>query len=144
MDSALAANALSAPVAVTSRGRIWTGRVLFGIVVAFMLFDAILKLINPAGVQQAFARTGWPVHLSPLLGIILLVSTLLFVIPRTAVLGAILLTGFLGGAVATNVRLEEPLFSHTLFPVYFGILLWGSLWLRDSRIAALIPLRNSR
>jgi hypothetical protein len=144
MDSMLAANTLSAPVAATSRGRIWTGRVLLGIVVAFMLFDAILKLINPVAVQQAFARTGWPVHLSPVLGIILLVSTILFIIPRTAVLGAILLTGFLGGAVSANVRLEEPLFSHTLFPVYFGVMLWGSLWLRDNRIAALIPLRNSR
>lgn len=144
MDSTLAANALSAPVTTTSRGRLWTGRIVAGIVVAFMLFDAILKLINPAGVQQAFARTGWPVHLSPVLGVILLVSTILFIVPRTTILGALLLTGFLGGAVATNVRLEEPLFSHTLFPVYFGILLWGSLWLRDSRIAALIPLQKSR
>lgn len=144
MDSTLAANALTAPVATTSRGRLWTGRIVAGIVVAFMLFDAILKLINPAGVQQAFARTGWPVHLSPVLGVILLVSTILFIVPRTTILGALLLTGFLGGAVATNVRLEEPLFSHTLFPVYFGILLWGSLWLRDSRIAALIPLQKSR
>lgn len=144
MESTLAANPLSAPVATTSRGRLWTGRIVAGIIAAFMLLDAIMKFINPAPVREAFARTGWPVHLSPVLGAILLASTILWLVPRTSILGAILLTGYLGGAVAANVRLEEPLFSHTLFPVYFGVLLWGSLWLRDPRIAALIPLRNSR
>ena len=144
MESTIAANALSAPVATTSRGRVWTGRIVAGIIAAFMLLDAIMKFINPAPVREAFARTGWPVHLSPVLGAILLTSTILWLVPRTSILGAILLTGYLGGAVAANVRLEEPLFSHTLFPVYFGVLLWGSLWLRDPRIAALIPLRNSR
>lgn len=83
-------------------------------------------------------------HLSPVLGAILLFSTILFVVPRSAILGAILLTAYLGGAVAANLRLEEPLFSHTLFPVYFGVLMWGSLWLRDSRITALIPLRSNQ
>ncbi|HKO14190.1 MAG TPA: DoxX family protein [Acidobacteriaceae bacterium] len=144
MNSTLAANALSVSGSTASRGRLWTGRVLAGLVAAFMLLDAIMKLINPVQVHEAFARSGWPLHLSPVLGVILLTSTILFIIPRTAFLGAILLTAYLGGAVATNLRLENPLFTYTLFPVYFGVLLWGSLWLRDSRIAALIPFQKNR
>ena len=144
MDSTLAANVLSVPGATTSRGRLWTGRVVAGLIVAFMLLDAAMKFVNPPPVRDAFARTGWPVHLAPVLGAILLTSTILFIIPRTAFLGAILLTAYLGGAVATNLRLENPLFTNTLFPVYFGVLLWGSLWLRDSRIAALIPFQKNR
>lgn len=142
MDSTFAVNPGLALSTEISRSRLWTGRVIAGIITAFMLFDAIFKFINPAPVREAFARTGWPVHLSPVLGAILLISTIFFVIPRSAILGAILLTAYLGGAVAANLRLEDPLFSHTLFPVYFGVLMWGSLWLRDSRISALIPLRS--
>jgi hypothetical protein len=108
-----------------------------------MLLDAAIKFAKPAPVAEAFVRTGWPLALSVPLGAILLTSTVLYLIPRTAVLGAILLTGYLGGAVATNLRLEEPLFTHTLFPVYFGLAIWGSLWLRDQRIRELVPLRNS-
>lgn len=128
-------------ITAVSPGKLWTGRVISWLIAAFMLLDAAMKLIKPAPVVQAFARTGWPVELSVVLGIILLISTVLYLIPQTAILGAILLTGYLGGAVATNLRLENPLFSNTLFPVYFGILLWLALWLRDPRIRALIPLR---
>lgn len=128
-------------ITAVSPGKLWTGRVISWLIAAFMLLDAAMKLIRPAPVVQAFARTGWPVELSVVLGIILLISTVLYLIPQTAILGAILLTGYLGGAVATNLRLENPLFSNTLFPVYFGILLWLALWLRDPRIRALIPLR---
>lgn len=142
MESTLAANALTSPVTTTSRGRLWTGRIVAGIIAAFMLLDAAMKFANPAPVRDAFARTGWPVHLAPVLGAILLASTILWLVPRTSILGAILLTAYLGGAVATNLRLENPLFTNTLFPVYFGVLLWGSLWLRDPRITALIPLRQ--
>ncbi|MGC2617487.1 MAG: DoxX family protein [Acidobacteriaceae bacterium] len=127
-----------------SRGRLWSGRILTGLIAAFMLLDAIMKFVKPKPVADAFLRTGWPIELSVVLGGMLLVSTLLYLVPRTEILGAILLTGYLGGAVATNLRLENPLFSNTLFPVYFGILVWGTLWLRDPRIAALIPIRKTR
>jgi hypothetical protein len=135
--------AASVPARV-SGGRLWTGRVIAGLIALFMLFDAAMKFAVPKPVAEAFVRTGWPITLSVTLGWILLVSTVLYLIPRTAVLGAILLTGYLGGAVATNLRLQNPWFSHTLFPVYFGVLLWGALWLREPRIAALIPVRADR
>jgi hypothetical protein len=125
--------------------RVWTGWVISGLIVAFMMFDAVAKLVKPAPVIAAFARTGWPVELSVTLGVILLTCTVLYVIPQTAMLGAVLLTAYLGGAVATNLRLENPLFSNTLFPVYFGVLLWVGLWLRDGRVGSVFPLlRNSR
>ena len=142
MESAISAQFVSADSTKISRSRLWTARIVAGIIAAFMLFDAAMKFVNPAPVREAFARTGWPVHLSPVLGAILLASTILWLVPRTSIVGAILLTGYLGGAVAANLRLEEPVFSHTLFPVYFGVLLWGSMWLRDPQIQGLIPLRK--
>ena len=125
-----------------SAGRLWTGRVIAGLVVLFMLFDAIMKFVKPAPVIAAFVRTGWPAELSVPLGAILLTCTVLYVIPRTAMLGAVLLTGYLGGAVATNLRLENPLLSNTLFPVYFGVLAWVSLLLRVPRVCEVFPLMN--
>ena len=116
------------------------GRVISGLLAAFMLLDGVMKLVKPAPVAEAFARTGWPMDLSVTLGCILLVSTLLFLFPRTAVLGAILLTGYLGGAVATNLRLHNPLFSNTLFPVYFGVLVWMALRLREPKVKTVFPL----
>ncbi|MGB7135821.1 MAG: DoxX family protein [Acidobacteriaceae bacterium] len=127
-----------------SSAQLWTGRIISGLIAAFMLLDAAMKFAKPVQVAEAFVRTGWPLELSVPLGSILVACLALYLIPRTAILGAILLTGYLGGAVATNLRLENPLFSHTLFPVYFGILLWGALWLRDSRLRTIIPLRMSR
>ena len=121
-------------------GRLWTGRIIGGLVALFMLFDALMKFVKPAPVIQAFARTGWPVELSVPLGAILLTCTVLYLIPRTSVLGAVLLTGYLGGAVATNLRLENPLFSNTLFPVYFGVLMWTSLLLRTPSLGRVFPL----
>jgi DoxX-like family len=129
---------------VVSASRRWTGFVITGLITLFMLLDAAMKLAVPKPVADAFVRTGWPIDLSVTLGVLLLTSTVLYVIPRTAILGAILLTGYLGGAVATNLRLHNPWFSHTLFPVYFGILVWGALWLRDPRVSELIPLRTRR
>lgn len=126
-----------------SSGRLWTGRVIAGLIAAFLLLDAAMKFVQPRPVAEAFIRTGWPIGLSMTLGVLLLISTILYLVPRTAVLGALLLTGYLGGAVATNLRLENPLFSHILFPVYFGILVWISLWLRDPRLQALLPLRKN-
>jgi hypothetical protein len=115
------------------------GWIISGLVTAFMLFDAIGKFVKPAAVVEAFARTGWPIELAATVGTILLFCTVLYVIPQTSVLGAILLTGYLGGAVATNLRLENPLFSHTLFPVYFGVLVWIGLWLREPELEPVFP-----
>ena len=123
-----------------SKRRKWAGRIIEGFATMFMLFDASMKFAKPASVIQAFARTGWPTELAVPLGAILLTCTVLYIIPRTSVLGAILLTAYLGGAVATNLRLENPLFSNTLFPVYFGILIWTSLLLRVPRLGDLFPL----
>ena len=125
-----------------SRGRMWASWIITGVVTALLLLDVAVKFAQPAAVLAGFARSGWPIQLSSTLGVILLVCTVLWLIPRTAVLGAILLTGYLGGAVASNLRLESPLFSNTLFPVYFGVLIWGALWLRDARIRELTPLRK--
>jgi hypothetical protein len=131
-------------MAQVSAGQLWTGRGIAGLLALFFLLDVTIKFIQPKPVAEAFVRSGWPIGLSVPLGVVLLVSTILFLIPRTAILGAILLTGYLGGAVASNLRLGNPLFSNTLFPVYFGVLVWGSLWLRDAKLRPLVPLRSSK
>jgi hypothetical protein len=112
----------------------WAGRVLSGLPVAFLIFDAAIKFVHPAFVTEASERMGWPDHHTTVLGVVLSTAIALYVIPRTAVLGAVLLTGYLGGAVAVHLRIDDPLLSHTLFPIYFGIMLWGGLYLRDSRV----------
>lgn len=124
-----------------SSGTLWTGRVLSGIIILFMIFDGVIKLPPLDVVTQTMVPLGWPadVNVARLLGVIGLISTALYALPRTSVLGAILLTGYLGGAIATNMRVGSPLFSHTLFSVYLGIILWGGLYLRDPRVRALIP-----
>ncbi len=136
-------DAQTAPV---SKGGLWAGRIMSALVILFLTFDVVLKFVKPAPapVVEAFARLGWSLSLGPVLGIILLVSTALYVIPNTSVLGAILLTGYLGGAVATHFRVGDPLFSHVLFPTYLGVLLWGGLYLREPRLRALIPLRTPK
>jgi len=91
---------------------------------------------------EAFAQLGYPVSLAFSIGILELMCLVVYVIPRTSILGAILLTGYLGGAVASNVRIDTPLFTHVLFPIYVGVFIWGGLFLRDDRLRALIPLRN--
>jgi ABC-type transport system involved in cytochrome c biogenesis permease component len=125
-----------------SKARLRTGGILSGLAALFLTFDAVMKFVKPAPVIQAFAQTGWPDRLAVPLGIILLACTALYVIPRTSVLGAMLLTGYLGGAVATHLRIGDPLFSHVLFPVYVGVLLWAGLYLREDRLRALVPLRS--
>ena len=142
MESTMSAVAPSGADVAIGSGRLWTGRVITGLIALFMLFDAAMKFVAPKPVADAFARTGWPLHLSITLGVILLTSTILYLIPRTAVLGAILLTGYLGGAIASKVRIEDPLFSSVLFGVYFGLLVWGGLYLRDAQLRALIPWRR--
>jgi hypothetical protein len=122
---------------------LWAGRALSGLAIAFFAMDGALKLANLPIVAETSAQLGWPADSGTiyLLAALLLGSTLLHAIPRTTVLGAILLTGYLGGAVATHVRVGSPLFSHVLFGVYLGIFVWGGLWLREPRLRALIPLR---
>jgi DoxX-like family len=112
------------------------------LVIAFFVMDGGMKLMLPPILVETSAQLGWPADRGTvyLLAALLLGSTLLYAIPRTAVLGAILLTGYLGGAVATHVRVGSPLFTHVLFGVYLGVIAWGGLWLRDPRIRALIPL----
>lgn len=138
------ATGTTARAAAVPRGRLIASWIITGILTAFMLFDAVTKFIKPKAVADAFVRSGWPLELSSTIGALLLISLILWLIPRTAVLGALLLTAYLGGAVASNVRLEMPLFGYTLFPVYFGVLIWGAMWLCDPQIRSLIPLRKNR
>jgi hypothetical protein len=125
-----------------SKGRIWTGRIMSALPALFLLVDGIGKLVKPAPVVKGTVQLGYPESVLLGLGIVLLACTVLYVIPRTAILGAILLTAYLGGAIATHVRVGSPLFSHILFPVYVAVLIWGGLYLRDERLRALIPLRR--
>ena len=122
-----------------SKGKLWAGRIIGGLPALFLLVDAIAKFFKPAPVIEATVKLGYPESVIIGLGAVLLISTILYLIPKTAVLGAILLTGYLGGAVATHVRVQEGWFS-IIFPVVFGILLWGGLWLRDERLQKLIPV----
>ncbi len=121
-----------------SKAKIWTSRVMSGLVILFMLADSIFKFIQPAEVVQGTVDLGYATHHIAVIGMLGLLSIVLYAIPRTAILGAILLTGYFGGAIATHLRLDNPLFSHTLFPVYLGILAWGGLWLRDERLRKLL------
>ena len=124
--------------------RPWIAWVISGLAIAFLLMDATMKLLALPVVLEASAPLGFPgADMARGLGTVLLICTVLYAVPRTAVLGAILLTGYLGGAVATHVRVESPLFTHTLFGVYLGVMLWGGLYLRDIRLRALFPLRVS-
>ncbi|WP_095083973.1 DoxX family protein [Mesorhizobium sophorae] len=128
----------TAPV---SAGALWTGRALSGVIVLFMIFDGAIKLPPLDIVTQTMVPLGWPAdpNVARMLGIIGLIATALYALPRTSVLGAILLTAYMGGAIATKVRVDSPLFSHTLFGVYLGLILWGGLFLRDPRVRGLIP-----
>ena len=126
--------------ATVSKKMLWAGRILSALPALFLLGDGVGKLIKPAPVVEATVRLGYSESVIVPLGIVLLVCTVVYLIPRTAVLGAILLTGYLGGAVATHVRTGDSLFS-IFFPVILGVLLWGGIFLRDDRLRALIPLR---
>lgn len=117
---------------------VWSGRILSGVAAAFLTLDGVMKLVPLSVVTETMAQLGWPADVATarLLGVLTLGATLLYALPRTAVLGAILLTAYLGGAVATHVRVGSPLFSHVLFGVYLGAMLWGGLWLRNLRVRA--------
>jgi DoxX-like family len=132
-------DAETTPVSNTT---LWAGRIVSALPVLFLLFDGAIKLIGIPPVVEAFNQLGYPVSLAPGIGILELACVVIYVIPRTAVLGAILLTGFLGGAIATHVRVGDPLLTHDFFPIYVGVLVWGGLFLRDARLRALIPIRS--
>lgn len=118
------------------------GWIVSGLVGAFLAMSAGFKFFTPDIARETLSGLGWPAHHDLMIGIIETVCVALYLIPQTAILGAILETALLGGAVATNVRVDNPLFSHELFGVYLGILVWLGLWLRDPRIRALLPLRR--
>ncbi len=120
--------------------QLWAGRIMSGLPALFLLVDGIMKLFKPAVVVQATVELGYPESVIVGLGVTLLTSTLLYLISRTSVLGAILLTGYLGGAVATHVRVGGPIFN-IIFAVIVGTLLWGGLWLRDGQLREMLPLR---
>jgi hypothetical protein len=127
-----------------SRPALWSGRVLSGLVIVFMLFDGAIKLVPWPIVTETMDKIGYGSSetLARTLGVITVACTVLYAIPPTSILGAILLTGYLGGAMASHLRIGSPLFSHILFGFYLGLMLWGGLWLRDRGLRALIPFRR--
>jgi len=144
MSATLLASApLAASPAVSTSARTrWAGRILTGVAVLFLVFDTTIKL---AGVKEAVEGTvqlGWAPHHLPILGLIEVACLIVYLVPRTAPLGAVLWTGYFGGAIATHLRLDNPLFTHILFPIYVAALIWGGLYLRDARVRAL--LRSAR
>jgi hypothetical protein len=126
-----------------SRGTIYAGCVLSGLAIVFLLFDATLKVLKVQAAVEGTVQLGYPESVILPIGLIQVVCLIVYLVPRTSVLGALLWTGYLGGAVATHVRVGSPLFSHTLFPIYVAALLWGGLWLRDSRLRALLPVSRA-
>ena len=130
--------ALVRPSATRSSASVWAGRILFGIVVLFLTFDVGIKLALAKPATAGTVQLGYQPHHVLTIGLIGLVCLILYVIPRTAPLGAVLWTGYLGGAVASNLRLDLPLFSYTLFPIYVAAIIWGALYLRDERVRALV------
>ncbi|WP_199614326.1 DoxX family protein [Paenibacillus alkalitolerans] len=121
-----------------SKSRLWTARIMSAVVILFMLLDSIFKLIKPAPVVEGTVTLGYSEHHVIPIGVLGLISIILYAVPRTSLLGAVLLTGYFGGAIATNLRVDSPLFTHILFPVYIAILMWGALWLRDEELRKLL------
>ena len=126
----------TAPV---SKKKLWAGRIISALPVLLLLLSGVMKLMKPAPVVQGFAQFGYPESLILKIGILEIFCTVVYMIPRTSVLGAILMTGYLGGATATNVRVGDP---SSFIPVLVGVLVWAGLYLRDDRLRALIPLRS--
>ena len=122
---------------MSNKSSLWIGRILSALPVLFLLLDGVMKVVKPAFVVEATVQLGYPESVIVALGVVLVACTILYLIPRTAVLGAILLTGYLGGAVATHVRVGGP-WGSILMPVILGVMLWGGLHLRDERVRSLI------
>ena len=130
------------PMGADRKWSAWVGWGISGLMILFMLFDSLAKPALERHVIAATTQIGYPEHAIRPLGAIALACTLLYAIPRTAILGAILLTAYMGGAVASKIRIDDPLFSSTLFGVYFGILVWGGIYFRDERLRMLVPIRR--
>ena len=127
-----------------SRTVLWTGRILSGLVSAFLLMDGGIKLVPIKEVTETLQQLGYSGSIAHArgLGVLTLLCAVLYAWPRTSVLGAILLTGLLGGAMATHLRVDSPLFTHLLFGLYIGLMAWGGLYLRDPALRAMMPIRN--
>ena len=124
---------------------VWSGRVLSGLFALFILGASVLpKLSGMPIAEQSMAELGWPSGYVLMIGLMELTFLILYLIPRTSLLGAVLFTGLLGGAMATQIRAEMPLFSHVLFSIYLGLFMWGGLWLRDPAWRAMFPFRRAR
>ena len=132
----------SAPADRTSNRTLWTGRILSALAVLFLTFDTVIKLFASKEAVDGTVQLGWQAHHLPILGVIEVVCLMLYLIPRTAPIGALLWTGYLGGAIATHLRVDNPLFSHILFPIYVAALIWGGLYLRDARVRAVLGARR--
>jgi hypothetical protein len=139
MQTAISPTSATSPATAAVDKKVWAGRAVSALVILFMAFDGVAKLVHESHVLQASAELGWPEGQTTGLGLLVLACTTVYAVPPTSVLGAILLTGFLGGATAAKVRIEDP---SLLFSVVMGILTWGGLWLRDERLRALVPLRK--
>lgn len=122
----------------------WVGRILSGVVILFLLVDGAIKLVPWPIVTETMEKMGYGSSdaLMRGLGAVTIICTVLYAVPPTSILGAILLTGYLGGAIASHVRIDSPLFTHTLFGLYLGLMVWGGLWLRDDRLRGLMPFRR--
>jgi hypothetical protein len=132
---------LNAQMANESKGMLWTGRILSGLIALLFVFDGVGHLMKPAPVVEAFARLGYPLSASVGIGVLALICTAIYLIPRTSIFGAILMTGYLGGAVSTHVRAGSTLFE-TIFPVILGTLMWAGIYVRDAQLRKLLPLRR--
>jgi hypothetical protein len=130
--------AMDTPAVPVSKKSLWAGRIMSTLPVLMLVMSGVMKLVKPAEVVDGFTKLGWPDSLALVLGIVELVCTVLYVFPRTSVLGAILLTGYLGGAIATHVRIGDPFIG----PIILGVMIWLGLFLRDARLRTLIPLRS--
>jgi len=124
-----------------SISRVTVGRVISGFAVLFLVFDTVIKFTHHPAVTESMTQLGYPVSRVLALGVIELLCLTVYLIPRTSVLGAVILTGYLGGAIASHVRVGNPLFSHVLFPIYIAAMLWGGLYLRDARVRSIISAR---
>lgn len=126
---------------MTTPAMLWTGRVLTALFALFMLGASVTpKLLQMPVAEETMAQLGWPPGYALMIGVIELVCLALYLLPRTSMLGAVLMMGLLGGAMATQIRAGNPLFSHVLFSLYLGLVMWGGLWLRDPRVRAVFPI----
>jgi hypothetical protein len=125
-----------------SKRALWAGRIVSGLAVLFLAFDASMKVLQVPAAVESTVSLGYPAGVLFGIGVVQVLCLLVYLIPRTAMLGAILWTGYLGGAIATHLRVGNPLLSHTLFPIYIAAFIWVGLWLRDTRVRAVFPLRS--